>query len=145
MKPVVVPKVDGVVEPKDEVVPKPIVPVDLAPNKLVPVLLDGVWPKLENAALDEVEGALKADLFWLNKPILYKKTIRINKNINMQSSTKIIEFLLNISCLHYLIRLRWTKCRTESSVLSRIDTETCTSILISIAGCKKWCWSCCYK
>lgn len=90
MKPVVVPKVDGVVEPKDEVVPKPIVPVDLAPNKLVPVLLDGVWPKLENAALDEVEGALKADLFWLNKPILYKKKNkrRINKNINMQSWTK---------------------------------------------------------
>lgn len=41
MKPVV-PKVDAVVEPKVGVVPKPIVPGVLAPNKAVPVLLDGV-------------------------------------------------------------------------------------------------------
>lgn len=42
MKPVVVPKVGAVVEPKAEVVPKAIAPVDFAPKKAVPVLLDGV-------------------------------------------------------------------------------------------------------
>lgn len=42
MKPVVVPKVDDVVEPKVGAVPNPVVPVALVPNKVVPVLLAGV-------------------------------------------------------------------------------------------------------
>lgn len=41
VKPVGVPKLDAVVAPKLGVVPKAVVPVGFAPNRVVPVLLDG--------------------------------------------------------------------------------------------------------
>lgn len=72
INPVLVPNVEGAGVPNVDVVPNPVVPLVLLPNKGVVVLLEVVWPKPVKPVLVDVGGILKADLFWLNNPMLYK-------------------------------------------------------------------------
>jgi len=69
LKPVLVPNVEDAVAPNVDV-PNPVVVV-LLPNNGVVVFVDD-WPKPVKPVLADVDGILKADLFWLNNPMLYK-------------------------------------------------------------------------
>lgn len=82
---VLVPNVEGVAAPNVDVVPNPVVPLVLLPNNGVVVLFDAVWPKPVNPVLVDVDGILKADLFWLNNPMLCKQKFYINSSFNMYS------------------------------------------------------------
>lgn len=75
LKPVLVPNVEDAVAPNVDVVPNPVVVV-LLPNNGVVVFVAG-WPKPVKTVLVDVDGILKADLFWLNNPMLYKQSVSI--------------------------------------------------------------------
>lgn len=137
LKPVLVPNVEGAAAPNVDVVPNPVVLV-LLPNNGVVVLFVAGWPKLVKPVVVDVDGILKADLFWLNSPILCNKYIKYKNNFDF--------YMQHIYITHYLVGLCGTKCRSKTCTLSSINTtKTCTSGMVSIAGTEKRCRGSCYK
>lgn len=92
LKPVLVPNVEGAVAPNVDVVPNPVVLV-LLPNNGVVVLFVAGCPKLVKPVLVDVDGILKADLFWLNNPMLCKKCIKYKNNFNFMYMQYIYQVL----------------------------------------------------